>query len=242
MKTMKVLFMMLLALAMTACSKSDDDNAMDISAKSIAAKWVVTEMNDGTGWTSCNINDPTQTSWITISEDGFSSISGSLYAKSAGAGKYTFSGCTVIIVSESEKRSTSITFSKLTRESASATISLYDNTSVEVKMLRDESQPLYYKDAIVYLQGKWSTVFMRKAGNNEDYTECYGGYVCFVGNDVKVMLGDNAYKGKFYRYAIDSMGIENNDNERFRIYPSDKQNEIRIIDMQNTLEYIFKRQ
>ncbi len=240
MKTTKILWM-LLTVILAGCSKEDDDLAIDINAESIASKWVVTETNEGNGWVSCDTNNPMQTSWIILSEDGFCSISGALYAKGPGSGRYAFYDKTAVLLSESGDRNTSITFSDIKTKSASATISLYDGSRIDVKMIRDESQPLYYKDAAKYLQGEWLMVSRRKGGSDDNYTDDSNGCVTFVGNDAKVVIGTDIYVGKFYRFAIYSIGIENNDNGRFRIYPSELPNEICISDMHTTMDYIFKR-
>lgn len=55
MKTMKVLFMVLLALAMTACSKDEgdvwqEDVDYNLDLSKLAGTWILTDCNDGDRW------------------------------------------------------------------------------------------------------------------------------------------------------------------------------------------------
>lgn len=188
--------MMVLAVSVLSCSK-DDDTTIEISANSITARWDVIEMNDGTGWVR------TDSSRVILSEDGYCLIMGRLYSKAGmGAGKYSFSGNTATLRDADVSTIVQCTFKEVRQHSASATLTFNNKTKVEVKMKRDESEPLLYKEPVAFLQGKWLLKKSKKMTSVSDYEPDEDGSAMFEENRVTFQIKDKTYTSTFRRYNV----------------------------------------
>lgn len=220
--------MIVLAISVISCCKSDD-NSIEISASSIMAKWDVTEMNDGTGWLR------TDSSRVILSEDGYCLITGRLLSKAnMGYGRYSFSGNTALLRSDDGITTVQCVFTDVRQHSATATLVL-GNTKMDVKMKRDESEPLLYKEPVAFLQGIWKLI---KSGKyDSDLVPDEDGSAVFEGDKVTFSIKNDVYTSTFRRYNV--LIIATTD-ERFSLKSYERPDEI-IVSFQRNL-MIFKRQ
>lgn len=229
MKQFTYTIVMVLAISVISCNK--DDDSIEISASNITARWDVTEMNDGTGWVR------TDSSRVILSEDGYCLIMGRLYSKAGmGAGKYSFSGNTATLRNDNGTVAVKCMFTEVRQHSATGTLTFSDNTKTEIKMKRNESQPLLYKEPTAFLQGIWKLTKSKNL-HDTDYTTDEDGSAVFEGNNVTFQIKDKTYTSTFRRYSV--MIIATTD-EHYIISSADKQNEIGVHSDGKTM--IFRRQ
>ena len=183
----------LLMMIFAACD--GEDEKMDISVGSIAAMWDITETNDGSGWKKC---DSLQMSRTILSEDGFCSTMGKLFHDYLIRGKFSFSDNIVILRDDYDTKSLCCTFTEVRKHSATAFFKFSDDMKLEVKMERNETQPLTYKDPVTFLNGKWILVeSLSYSGGQPEVND--NGFVVFEGNKMTLQVNDETFTSSFYR-------------------------------------------
>ncbi len=172
-----------------------EDEKMDISVGSISAMWDITETNDGSGWKK---TDSLQMSRMILSEDGFCSTMGKLFHDYLIRGTFSHSDNIVILRDDDDTKSLCCTFTEVRQHSASAIFKFPDNMKLEVKMERNETQPLTYKDPVTFLNGKWILVeSLSYSGGQSEVNE--KGFVVFEGSKMTLQVNDAISISSFYR-------------------------------------------
>lgn len=242
MKTMKVLFIVLLALAMTACSKDEGDDVIDITVSNIAAMWRVTATDDGTGWKSCDTNAFEEAKWLILSEDGYylSLLDFSIRTETA-SGHYTFTGNTATLYDfyESSQINGRCVFTEVKHLTATATLTAGNGEHLNVRLYRDNRRPITYRNPADLLKGKWQLTGSKDDKSLGDYEQDTDGSAEFNGNKVTFNIQDTHNTCTFHRTNFFSIVTDDN---LFLIRQTDNPNEIEVQSQIHQKNYKFKRQ
>ena len=222
-----ILQSIVVCICITSCSRDDEEK--EISVNNIAAEWRVTNINDGSGWTTVN-KDSTL---FLLSEDGFCAIIGEIYSYlNYGMGKYSFSNATATLYDDSGIAQGQCVFEEVRERTAKATIKTPSGKSIEFKMNRDESRPLNYKEPQAFLKGQWNMVKGEDSGDE--------GSVEFNGDKANLQINDKIYTFNFYKKSAFLLVGETNDGY-FMIGSGDRPDEIKMNIPKSRVLYIFRR-
>lgn len=186
----KILFALLAVMCLVGCG-SEEEDAIAITAANIAAMWDVTATNDGSGWVACD------SSRVILSEDGYCMTMGRLSIVKSIHGKYQFSGNTATLRDDEGNGMAQCTFSEVRQNTARATFACPGNTTIELRMRRNRTLPLMYKEPIKFLQGRWVLVESRDYIRDNIVQE--EGAVEFNGNVMSIQIGKESHASTFRR-------------------------------------------
>lgn len=242
MKTMKVLFMLIIVAVITACSKDENDDVMDITASSIAAMWRVTATDDGTGWKSCDAKTFEEAKWLILSEDGYylSLLDFSIRTETV-SGHYTFTGNTATLYDyyDNTKVDGRCVFTEVKQLTATATLTVSNGEHLNVRLYRDNRRPTTYRNPADVLKGKWQLTASEDDKSFDDYEQDTDGSAEFNGNQVTFNIQDTHNTCTFHRTDIFSIATDDN---LFLIRQTDNPNEIEVHSQIHRKNYKFKRQ
>ena len=186
----KILFALLAVACLVGCG-SDEEGVVNISSETIAAMWDVTATNDGSGWVTCD------SSRVVLSEDGYCMTMGRLFYDGSIHGKYSFYENTATLRDDDGAKTSQCVFTEVRKHTASAVFSFPDNRKMELRMERNETQPLMYKDAVKYLQGRWT--LMKSRDYRKDVTIEEEIFVEFSGSTMSIQIGNKLHHSAFHR-------------------------------------------
>lgn len=242
MKTIKVLFMLIVVAVIAACSKDESDDIIDITASNIAAMWRVTATDDGTGWKSCDANAFEEAKWLILSEDGyyFSFLDFCIRTKTA-SGHYTFAGNTATLYDfyEISQINGGCVFTEVKQLTATATLTASNGEHLNVRLYRDNRCPITYRIPADLLKGKWQLTASKDDKSPGDYEQDTDGSAEFNGGQVTFNIQDTHNTYTFHRTGIFSIATDDN---IFSIRQTDNPNEIEVYSLIHQKNYKFKRQ
>lgn len=221
MKVTRLFLILVLTMIFAACSKDESNDVVDTNISTISAEWIVTEFDEGDGWT------PIDSSRIILSEDGFFMLMGQIYFKmEIYPGRYSFSNNTALLREDNGNHTLSLQFKEVRQRTATAVTTFVNGKQSELRMHRDESHPLYYKEPTAFLRGRWNMVASKPYGDlKSNYEPCNDGYAVFDGNKVTLQIGSDTYQSSFHRFNIEGFVL---DSEAFSFSKGERSDEITV--------------
>ncbi len=225
----------MLVLAMSACSK-DEDDVIEIKTDNIAAQWRVTATDSGTGWISCDTDDYDAALWLMLSEDGSCLL---LLKECIISGNYSFANNTAVLSDMDGVVKGKCEFTDVRQHTATATVTTTDNKKVDIRMTRDNREPLTYRDPVAFLKGRWQQVKSKYAFDDSDYVNDNDGSVVFDGNHATFEIKGNKFSTTFSRLNFYSI-YASDGKDGFIIRSVKNSDDIEVYTQQRNM--IFKRQ